>query len=66
MQRLLTDWYVVIGQFTHTVGYSHVTDFDTPWCRKSSRSYSQQYQEFEDRYNRDVDDQETQPLQPCA
>ena len=31
---------------SHTVGYSHVTDFDTPGCRKSSRSYSQQYQPF--------------------
>ena len=29
---------------THTVGYRHVKDFDTPGCRKSSRSYSQQYQ----------------------
>jgi hypothetical protein len=29
---------------TRTVGDSHVTDFDTPGCRKSSRGYSQQYQ----------------------
>ena len=29
---------------THTVGDSHVTEFDTPGCRKSSRRYSQQYQ----------------------
>ena len=29
---------------TDTVGCSHVTDFDTPGCRKSSRSYSQQYE----------------------
>jgi mRNA interferase RelE/StbE len=28
-----------------TVGYSHVTDFDTPGYRKSSRSYTQQYEE---------------------
>jgi len=26
--------------FYHTVGYRHVTDFDTPGCRKSSRSCS--------------------------
>ena len=32
---------------SHTVGYRHVTDFDTPGCRKSSRSYSQQYQNSE-------------------
>ena len=31
-------------RITDTVGYRHVTDFDTPGCRKSSRSYSQQYQ----------------------
>ena len=30
---------------TDTVGYSHVTDFDTPGYRKSSRNYSQQYEE---------------------
>jgi hypothetical protein len=28
----------------HTVGYSHAKDFGTPGCRKSPRSYSQQYQ----------------------
>ena len=28
----------------HTVGYSHVTDFDTPECGKASRRRSQQYQ----------------------
>ena len=27
-----------------TVGYSRVTYFDTPGCRKSSRSYSRQYE----------------------
>ncbi|GGJ17395.1 hypothetical protein GCM10008995_28990 [Halobellus salinus] len=27
-----------------TVGYSRVTYFDTPGCRKSSRNYSRQYE----------------------
>jgi len=27
-----------------TAGDSRVKDFDTPWCRKSSRSYSRQYE----------------------
>ena len=27
-----------------TVGYSHLKEFDTPGCRRSSRSYSQQYE----------------------
>ena len=31
------------GIGANTVGYSHMKDFDTPGCRKSSRSYSQQY-----------------------
>ena len=35
---------VISKTSTHTVGYRHVTEFDTPGCRKSSRSYSQQYQ----------------------
>ncbi|WP_188787130.1 hypothetical protein [Halobellus salinus] len=29
---------------TDTVGYSRVTYFETPGCRKSSRSYSRQYE----------------------
>ena len=32
------------GYGVDTVGYSHVTDFNTPGCRTSSRSYSQQYE----------------------
>ncbi|GGJ03463.1 hypothetical protein GCM10008995_11550 [Halobellus salinus] len=31
-------------RMTDTVGYSRVTYFDTPGCRKSSRSYSRQYE----------------------
>ena len=31
------------GRPPDTVGYRHVTDFDTPGCGKSSRRYSQQY-----------------------
>jgi hypothetical protein len=33
-----------------TVGYSHVTDLGTPGCRKSSRSYSQQYESCQARH----------------
>ena len=32
---------------TDTVSYRHVTDFDTPGCRESSRRYSQQYENQE-------------------
>jgi hypothetical protein len=32
-----------IARDANTVGYSRVKYFDTPRCRKSSRSYSRQY-----------------------
>jgi len=32
----------LLAHYIDTVGCSHVTDFGTPGCRKSSRSYSQQ------------------------